>query len=295
MGSPDEISTEPALVPDYTFSDEKVLKDVAIYLLYARRSLDILCGVGWENPSLRSKLPSWVPSWDTKKGRQLQPYLEPIYTLTHNPPNPAEFYLSTDENVLTVKAYVIDRIHIVGSIAKPSEDHKLLSILSYTRALFKSWEEDCLMRMCETFDSTVDDMMPVWLETLFHGVKSRGLEHTLYLILMGHEDESVLPDVPEAELERLLGLFCQMELDRLTGQSPFATNNGWIGITTERVKVEKGELVVLFQGCTTPFVLYDVGEAYSLVGSCYLWTHMYDNPQMHALKSLKYEHWISIV
>ena len=156
------------------------------------------------------------------------------------------------------------------------------------------------MKACEKQDATLDELMPVWLKTLFHWDEHGDDTHEqrLYLTLMGHLSLLDL-DSSDDDLEGALSLFCSLESSRLACLTPFVTYNGYIGLPDHRVELMSGDWVWLFQGCRIPYMLREVDTTgrYRILGPCYMWTHMYhsdiDKPVVSP--SLESECWISIV
>ena len=81
----------------------------------------------------------------------------------------------------------------------------------------------------------------------------------------------------EAEYERLKSLvgedvmcpaFWEDLQLRCVGRKLFSTSNGYIGIGN--ITLEPGDLVCVFLGGRTPFIIRPVGEKYEFVGDCYL-------------------------
>ena len=114
-----ELSTH--IPVDYQNGAGTVFKDLAVFLIEARKSLDVLRGgrVSFD-PSEYPGMPSWVPTWGsyTAYTRNLYPipYLWTAGPETKPPKRfHADHWLSDDRNILYVKGAVVGTMVAIGT------------------------------------------------------------------------------------------------------------------------------------------------------------------------------------
>ena len=171
---------------DYEKSAGTVFRDLAVYLIEARGSLDILTGdrVSFD-PSEYPGKPSWVPTWSsyTTYTRSLYP-LPSLWTVgpdAEPPKQPySDYWLSEDRNTLYVKGVIIGTMVAIGTPPPyyPDTSRPEVSGEEHRKALgqlLTMWETEVvhmpLWRVRqgeEAFLKAVDEMATLWKGGIVH-------------------------------------------------------------------------------------------------------------------------------
>ncbi|KAI9767144.1 MAG: hypothetical protein M1840_005933 [Geoglossum simile] len=120
-GSHEELELEPSLVIDYNASPAEVLRNVAVYLLQCTRDPLLFHGAGFTHAQLQLGTPSWVPTWQVKRGDLLANHFgfeRPLYRYPEDPIG--DISIAEDKNTVTVRGRILCQITTVG---RPAETH----------------------------------------------------------------------------------------------------------------------------------------------------------------------------
>jgi Heterokaryon incompatibility protein (HET) len=299
-GSSEELNVELSLRVDYKLDIKDVLKNVAIYLLKTRKNLDIFYGVNAKS-ALQQDLPSWVPTWDGHQHGHLRHYFDnPIRAVTKSVGEPAEYFLSKDNKVLTLKFRPIATVQGIGrplpaTLFNADKKHEFRS---NANTLLEEWESLCLSNGPK-FGQDDSEQLQRWFSTLFHDenwYENHTFERDCYAVVRGHRGLS-------EEEKQGLDAHIRLGLGSLaffssTGAIPFATDVFYFGLS-DGATPEPGDLLCAFKGSSVPYLVRrQLGEErrqYRLIGPCYLYDYMEQTWQLCDGGPPEYKYWIELV
>ena len=281
--------------PDYSAENtiSKVFCDVAEECVRQGYGLELLHYSG--NDHVTEGLPSWVPDW----GRQTRStfHISKYSFATFSQPKIA---LSPGPRHLHVRGAIIDSFEYLGYPCRfyslePSEDRLYREFMSDDNDL-PPVETDMHMRqviystsammfgyLCSTdcYPEGLDAAMARTLTADCTRTGKRSAADPVYMDGFGafkrFNDASLempvlsKPVEPDSEEARLLDeawpYECALQ-DVHKGRRICVTKGRYMGVTT--YDTEKGDLLVMLEGFTMPFVLRPTGDNFVIIGDCYI-------------------------
>ena len=292
---------EHAIEPRYDLPVEKVYTNLALATLAKVSNLDCLC---IPRPSKRPDsldLPSWVPDWSRS-----DPICCTLLDLEVGDPKQASRYDATrgstytpkiDKERLTLElsGYIVDSVAAVSStwISQESTGRRALrgqaAVLRGNQRLVHDWETTLGIWTRAAPYPTGEDFRDVAWQTFvagnlangkdagraeWHGFQARqrylrwpprlGLQDALWAyvvaVLVGHMLHLFGVRNPEIPFRARTG--------GMLGRRAMRTGKGYVGQAPGIAEV--GDQIALFEGGKLPFVIRRRGEAWELVGECYV-------------------------
>ncbi|KAH9222309.1 heterokaryon incompatibility protein-domain-containing protein [Leptodontidium sp. 2 PMI_412] len=295
-----------SVTPDYSEANNTAIlyRDIATKFIRAGRGTDLLkhAGIDQKLPGL----PSWVPDW-TYQSRSIMH--SELYNCSGSS-IPSISVSATDPNRIIVRGVILDKIAVAGmawryhSLDKAQE--KFAPFKKQPEKQFPPFgDEDavCLIRQmaktvsgmfCTKFDATegVEAAMAKTLAMDCSWRKQRTKADPSFLEsfeafekLYGHDREEDTPlehvyisgifhwvwDFEDEEKEKLRTQSWPFEVavqEAHKGRRFCVTKGGYMATTS--YDTEHGDVVVMFDGFGTPFILRKLGDDWKLVGDCYV-------------------------
>jgi len=276
-----ETLLQTGLKVDYEKSAVDVFRDLAIFLIEQRSSLDILVGydLEWEESDDLIQKPSWVPTWG--ENRYCSHRNIALSRLANKATPTTNFKISVAGDTLFLLGKEIGQLTIVGR--EFGGDRAALS------EAFKEWEIGMLgSPLVNQRYKSHKDALEAWKHAFLHedDEKERHLEHFCYDILAGHLDPATIIDggEPEWAIERELLGFTSLASYRFANKWPFILSTGDIGLAEGVVRLEVDDLVCLFPGASFPFLMRREYGHYRFIGACYIHGFMEAEEQAEFLR-----------
>lgn len=270
---------------DYSRSAADVFRQLAVYLITQRRSLDILAAYGADQDFRLAdgfaNLPSWVPDWGNAPCNTFRPLLQSrLDDETYRGDRVCEFRFSNDSRTLFLRGAALGEIATCGEMI--SLDSPVLVMAEQEdRALrlkeqFRRWEGQILASpFLERKYHDTEQARKAWLECLFHPEEDGVMrtQHVCYELLVGHIDMSVVAEEDREAVEAELRSFSTFQPLGMNDKLPFVISSGHMGIFESNETPEIGDLVCIFLGGAVPLVIRPVegaGSEYEFIGACYV-------------------------
>lgn len=275
-----ETEDSEAIQPDYTISTADLYMKVAWYFINKYETLDILAQVGF-GAGLKG-LPSWVPDWSVSVPHHhtsLTNVSHGAYWADVSKHN-AVISGIRNQKLLELSGKIINSVKTVGEMLKVDESVSGTRE-SRCRKVFNEWEE-MAMAIENYTDEYGDISVNAYWKTLIAGSTTENEEvddeyglyflewHTKYRPRMSFINTKQI-NTKKSDLSKDEGVAifsdCLFEacLGRRYGITAPAANMGLFPGETR-----SGDLVVLFFGARFPFIVRSDGDAYRLVGMCYV-------------------------
>jgi hypothetical protein len=224
--------------PDYDRSIVNIYKETAAYFLRSTGSLAVLSCAGVENytSSRTSDLPSWVPDWSQEKAVSLAMFLDSAIPVASK----ASIIVSEDLSILSLRGKMVDEIVSLSQTIMP--------LLDPSRGEIDDW----IVR------AGSDSM--IRLETSNEHVRVFDIFHDP--VLSGELDTSRLP--ASSFIKSWLMSAKNVAVNILYGRCAFRSGTGKLGLAPSHAKL--GDMIVLFEGGSVPYVIRPEGDVYKLVG-----------------------------
>ena len=283
--------TAKTVTPDYSANNTtaKVYTDVAEK--YIRRGLgtELLQYAGVDN--LTAGLPSWVPDWSHQSRSTFR-----AMQFSCSGKSQAQITSGPDQGKLYIRGAIIDSLEYLGFPCR------FYSLDSSQDRLYRSGHSDDLppvetdMHMRQVVYATAkmlfqnfctSDRYPEgWATALGRtltadctrsGERSDPVFMESFAAFKEFNDQSLemsvqsAPVEPGSEKDKLLDQAWRYESavqEVQKGRRICVTKGGYMGVTTH--DAEKGDLLVIFQGFTMPFVLRRKDDDFLIVGDCYI-------------------------
>ncbi|KAG4437372.1 hypothetical protein IFR05_007136 [Cadophora sp. M221] len=295
-----------SITPNYSEANTTAIlyRDIATKFIRAGRGTDLLkhAGIDQKIPGL----PSWVPDW-TYQSRSIMN--SELYNCSGSS-TPLISISATDPSRIIVRGVILDKIAVAGMAWRyhslDKEQERFAAFKKQPEKQFPPFgDEDavCLIRQmaktlsgsfCTKFDATegVEAAMAKTLAMDCSWRKQRNKSDSSFLEsfeafekLYGHDREEDTPlehvyisgifhwvwDFDDEEKERLRTLSWPFEVavqEAHKGRRFCVTKGGYMAATS--YDTEHGDVVVMFEGFRTPFILRKLGDDWKLVGDCYV-------------------------
>lgn len=262
------------------------VKDVYIHIFRTvvekTRSLDVLCdSIHFPDYTSNNQLPSWVPDWSHIT------HVWPIATgRTFSASNHAAMDVEfTEKNKLKMSAIPLGTISkygvAVGTLCTVND--YLMAFLQWRACLshaFDGEKEDYIqwlkqrfcLALCLHYIPNAYESIEAWMDICYHVFASTIRERLPKLQMDPELEQYVERDPPmDSESRRL---FLQEHIgSNIMGRCFCITSEDRIGLGTGFM--QKGDVVVVPLGCSTPVVLRAEGDGYRFVGDVYVNGYMF--------------------
>ncbi|RYP69863.1 hypothetical protein DL769_005156 [Monosporascus sp. CRB-8-3] len=234
---------------EYRRSAADIFRDLAVFLITQRRSLDILAayGVDWIESTTGSFTgkPSWVPTWDKHPHCTLTPILlSRMDEDAYGDAPLAEFRFSEDKRTLFIRGVVLGEIALLGDEITWESLHGSQDPAPegsrFLAGLFRRWEHKILgSPLLEQRYRAPDEALAAWKHCLFHPEDDlRVTQHFCYDVLLGHVNMSDIAEGQRDAVRSEIDAFTRFTPWSLENKHPFVVSSGDIGIA-ERVVAER--------------------------------------------------------
>ncbi|KAH7369611.1 heterokaryon incompatibility protein-domain-containing protein [Rhexocercosporidium sp. MPI-PUGE-AT-0058] len=306
LGLAREDAVAKSIMPDYSKANSTAIlyRDIATKFIRAGRGTDLLkhAGIDQKLPGL----PSWVPDWTYQSRSEMH---SELYNCSGSS-IPSISVSATDPNTITVRGVILDTITYAAMAWRyhslDKEQEKFAPLKKQPDKPFPPFgDEDavCLIRQmaktisaefCTKFDAT-EGVEAAMAKTLVMDcswrlqrtrsdpsfLQSFNAFETLYG--RGREEDTPLEHVYMSGIFHWVWDFEDDERHRLRTQSwPFeiavqeahkgrrfcVTKEGYMCTTS--FDTERDDIVAMFEGFRTPFILRKLGDDWNLVGDCYV-------------------------
>jgi hypothetical protein len=288
---------------DYNETMPEVFIKFAKYLFGELRSVEFLVSTYPRDlDGLPNGIPSWVPTWAGKvqfmtNPSNLNSLLQGESTLSS-----VDISFPGDGLTLRTEGTLVSRVAFVGSGCPGFRDLSPASL----HKILETWEEQILnSTLVRKRYARSENIAEIWKRTLMHRLPSLG---ELDLPVVTTEDAPIPLPKPIGDQHRIFELFMDPNLlseddkkrftsgdeivgylhhlaNQLSGDTPFVTTGGDIGLTRSGCSVElkQDDVVCLIQGCLTPILLRPEESHFTLLGSCYVDRYLGPNVQKELL------------
>ncbi len=243
-------SPEACLIPDYSKSVEQVYEETAEYLL---RESGLLLLSSVQNRSKIADLPSWVPDWSQEPEHAPAAWFDEEVMQWNRKKSAGgapelanlEIIPAVPTPILKVRGFRLDTISQVGEKCKRLDFH--------WKNVIRSW---LAMRSTHVTNLSDKEARKLAAEAI---LPMKGMSEK-YLEMMFNDGRFYSPDsqAQQSTEEKVRG--------HVTGRRFLITESGHMGLGTLEAKV--GDLVCIFLGGATPFVLRPRDNTYELIGEC---------------------------
>ena len=264
--------TAASLKPDYSEPIEDTLSRYAAFFVSCGAQKRLLSRAHCR--SWRSGVPTWIPDWAafreieasiSERGLDLAHIHDEMCIEKSEPPTPT-CSISDDSRVLTLRGIGLGKIHILGA-----DNRKLIPDHTKSRKTLKKAASALILVMKTFLDAQTSTLTPTdrplqrWSLLLLTAVQVDG--YTLrWFPGINVSAKTSLNDLPDVVLDHIVLVACFLQVCISTSgifcQVPYGSEVG-------------DELVLLnsvdtpFENCY-PFVLRRCGDAYKVVGMCYM-------------------------
>lgn len=230
--------------PDYYKQPATVYKETAAYLFNTHRDLNILsCAGAARDPRTRHlSLPSWVPDWhsyDKSKSMSFS-YTKPAFTYSA-----AGFEIGPDCRTMTLSSNIVDEVEAISDTITPFHGSIQGESVNF---LLRDWPD------------TTTVLQPT-------GEIVRILD--IYANPNVEQPEQPTPQWSALLEDKEFQSRYKREVSKLLyRRRVFRSKNGYLGLVPATAQV--GDKYALLQNTNGPYVLRPEGDAYKLIGECYI-------------------------
>lgn len=289
---PDEITI------DYTMPVQQLYIDIVKFFLSKHQTLDILGAIIQQKSELQHFLPSWVPDWSFSTIHDDQRSF-PLKLVAEDPETSvSKAYFASGDTVvsldplsdldnLVLTGFLFDILH---NLYEPAVEFEIntsaFNEAQQQSTIIQKWDETVLgfTALPDPYENTCGKIAAFW-RTLVADMIGDGrateepLAGEMFNVWSGRAE---VPQGAESFTEPFVSAVIRASHNRRL----CITENGYMALAP--AEADEGDLVCVFLGGQTPFVLRPSLGKYRLVGQCYVHGIMFGEA-MEELRSGKYE------